>query len=114
MENGVILIATASASAPSGPCAIKLWQWKLKEEDREEVAWEGWTFCEVLGFLVKLVVAFAAIAYVVELGKQAICKLYFLSCLSLIFAKTGNWAVFEPQVLAVKENATVVAQNMQY
>jgi hypothetical protein len=79
VENGVVLVATASASASSGPCAIKVWQWRSKK-DREEVTGEGWTLCEMVGFLVKLVVVFAAIAYLVGLIRQAVCKLHFPSC----------------------------------
>jgi hypothetical protein len=76
MENGVVLIATASASTSSGSRAIRLWQWRSKENREEEVAGEEWTFCEAIGLLMKLVVVLAAVAHVVGLVKQAVCKLY--------------------------------------
>jgi hypothetical protein len=48
----------------------------LKENREEEVAGEGWSFCEVIGLLVKLVVVLAAVAYAVGLVKQTVCDLY--------------------------------------
>ena len=80
MENGAVLIAATSASASLGLCVIRVWQWTSKEDDREEVAREEWMFWKVVGFLLKLMVVFAAMAYVRELVKQAMCKFYFLSC----------------------------------
>jgi hypothetical protein len=81
VANGVVLIATTWASASSGPCVIRVWQWRSKDDDwGEEGAEEGWTLCEVVGFLVKLMVVCAAIAYVAGFVKQAVCKLYFPSC----------------------------------
>lgn len=81
VKNGVVLIATATASASSGPCAIRVWQWRSKEEDRDEVTREEWTLCEMVGFLMKLLVVCMAIAHLVGLVKQAVCRLHFLSCL---------------------------------
>jgi hypothetical protein len=115
VTNGGVLIATASASASSGPCVISVWQWRSKEnedEDWEGVAGGGWTLYEVVGFLVKLVVVFAAVAYVAGLVKQAVCKLYIQSCSKLIFAKTGSWTNLEPHGLVVEEQTTVVTQDL--
>jgi hypothetical protein len=113
-ENGVVLIATASASASSGPCAIRVWQWSSKEGDREEVTGEGWTLNEMVVFLVKLVVVFAAMAYFVGLVEQAVCKLHFPSGSQLIFAKTGNWTVPEPSPSTVEEQTKVVGHNVKW
>jgi len=86
MDYGVVLIATTLATVSSGPYAIMLWQWGLKSNQnigRQEIAGEGWTFWEMIDFLFKMMVVFAAMAYFFGSNKRAICNLYpssFLFC----------------------------------
>ncbi|KAF8880605.1 hypothetical protein CPB84DRAFT_1851829 [Gymnopilus junonius] len=68
MENGNVLIATASATSSSGPGNILVWQWK--SEDKRGLASEGWTLLKVIDVLFKVVVLLAAAAYFVQQGQQ--------------------------------------------
>lgn len=68
MENGNVLIATASATSSSGPGNILVWQWK--SEDKRGLASEGWTLLNVIDVLFKVVVLLAAAAYFVQQGQQ--------------------------------------------
>ena len=101
MENGLVLIATASATASSGPCAIVLWEWKSNEKtSRQEAVCEGWTIWEAVKLLFKMAVVFGAMAYFWGLIKQTVCCVYPPSSSTLISNKAGNHAVavFEEQV----------------
>ena len=75
MENGVVLIASASATASLGPNAILVWQWgSNKKAGDQEVVDGGWTTGKGIGFLIKLVVVIAAMAYLVELIGKTVCS----------------------------------------
>jgi len=79
VDDGVVLIATALATASSGPYAIMLWQWGSKSNQntgRQDIAGERWTFWEMIDFLFKMVVVFMAMAYFFGSIKQAVCNLY--------------------------------------
>ena len=73
MENGLVLITAASATASLAPCAVVRWQWRSNEKSSmQEVMCEGWTIGEVAKLLFKVMVVFAAMAYVWGLIEQTV------------------------------------------
>ena len=73
MENGGVIIATASATALSKPGNILLWQWKSTE--KQDVVGEQWSLLEMIDILFKVVIMMAAGAYFLQQGTQAVRSL---------------------------------------
>ena len=73
MENGGVIIATASATALSKPGNILLWQWKSTE--KQDVVGEQWSLLEMIDMLFKVVIMMAAGAYFLQQGTQAVRSL---------------------------------------
>jgi len=99
MENGMVLIASASATASSGPYAIVVWRWGSNQKcGDQEVVDGGWTTWKVIGFLIKLVVVIAAMMYFVELVRRT----------------TENWTKIEEPLAGVESQPKVVAQKRSW
>jgi len=71
LEDGGVLIASASATASSGH-AIVVWQWGSNKKTADQDVDGRWTTWKVVGFLMKVVVVIAALAYFVELIRTAV------------------------------------------
>jgi hypothetical protein len=78
LDDGAVLIATASATVSSGNSVIQMWRWKTKQNTgREELVGGGWTFWEIMEFVLKLVVVMAAMSYSMDLVKHTVCEIHF-------------------------------------
>lgn len=72
LEDGGVLIAGASATASSGPYAIVVWKWGSNQKAGDQDVDGRWTTWKVIGFLMKVVVVIAALAYFVELIRTTV------------------------------------------
>jgi disulfide bond formation protein DsbB len=72
LEDGGVLIAGASATASSGPYAIVVWKWGANQKAGDQDVDGRWTTWKVIGFLMKVVVVIAALAYFVELIRTTV------------------------------------------
>lgn len=64
MEDGTVLIATASSTTPFGQSNILLWKWQSTRQKSKKDALElAWSFNDFIVFIFKTIVVLAAMAF---------------------------------------------------